>query len=268
MLKNFDIYDPKGSSALLRRLKRENQIKLDLSVLRAAQNDENEATMEGRASTSTGRRRTSSVSNHFQRKSSVARRKYSCPEMSRDQRDELLQARKISTAPEAEALAEATSEDEEEVSEFDQSTIDEEEEADTVQKVQYMGVELDRYYYGNQAEFEELLQEFNERENRRRGGNFHEPRFPEEVLLTDALFPKSSVIRLKTVGYANVTLRLCSRCRDSGKPRKKKDQYYIDALEIAKVRTIICRGCLGEIFLKTQSINSNELNCEASSSKT
>lgn len=49
------------------------------------------------------------------------------------------------------------------------------------------------------------------------------------------------------VGYANTTLKFCTRCYDGGK-QKMDELYYVDTLHIAQLRRCLCRGCLGHIL--------------------
>ena len=46
------------------------------------------------------------------------------------------------------------------------------------------------------------------------------------------------------VGKMKVSSQLCTKCRDYGKERDRYDYYYIDLVEISKVRTVRCWNCM------------------------
>ena len=50
---------------------------------------------------------------------------------------------------------------------------------------------------------------------------------------------------LKNTGRLNVSLKMCSRCGDSGKMKGKMEDYFVYLNEKEHSRTIFCLGCLG-----------------------
>ena len=55
--------------------------------------------------------------------------------------------------------------------------------------------------------------------------------------------------RFEFVGFVNVSMRMCFRCKDQGK-LFKMDRYYVDILEKANMRTTLCYGCMGAMLRK------------------
>ena len=51
-------------------------------------------------------------------------------------------------------------------------------------------------------------------------------------------------------GDVRVSFQLCVLCKDVGKFRADMERYYLDVLEVSKYRTILCKGCLGDILYK------------------
>lgn len=51
-------------------------------------------------------------------------------------------------------------------------------------------------------------------------------------------------------GALRVVQRMCTRCRDSDKPKTKTDLYYVDLTERIRERTILCHGCMGRVLLQ------------------
>ena len=49
-------------------------------------------------------------------------------------------------------------------------------------------------------------------------------------------------------GAVRAGQQLCVKCRDLGKMKNKLDIYYIDTMEIKRVRTIYCKGCFGRLL--------------------
>ena len=47
------------------------------------------------------------------------------------------------------------------------------------------------------------------------------------------------------VGTVKVSMRMCTRCGDSGKNVSCVDRYYVYKNEIAQNRTVLCEGCVG-----------------------
>ena len=54
--------------------------------------------------------------------------------------------------------------------------------------------------------------------------------------------------RWECKGKIRVSLQLCVSCKDIGKKRSGSDMYYLDVLEVKQYRTILCKGCLGQII--------------------
>ena len=62
------------------------------------------------------------------------------------------------------------------------------------------------------------------------------------------------------VGYANVNLRLCSRCHDVEKALKT-DLYFVNILDYSShIRETLCYGCIGAIVTEN-----NGNNCDVES---
>ena len=81
-----------------------------------------------------------------------------------------------------------------------------------------------RYYYKDRSEFLELLAMYNHKQ--------HES--------------------FECVGDVKVGMQMCTRCRDLGKNKQYTDKYYIKKEEVAKMRTVLCHGCLGATLRKFQ----------------
>eukprot|EP00111_Clytia_hemisphaerica_P019986 TCONS_00058935-protein len=47
-----------------------------------------------------------------------------------------------------------------------------------------------------------------------------------------------------TKGRVRAGQQLCIQCRDLGKPRGFMEQYYLNSVEIARSRTILCQNCM------------------------
>lgn len=122
--------------------------------------------------------------------------------------------------------------------------------------VTYNGQQVTRYYYDNSEIFEKLLKEYNQRNAEKQRVSF-DVKCPEKRW-TAADFRcaekrnghdvshQPTQCRFECVGCVNVGMRMCVRCRDTGKKKFRKDRYYINKLEIAQQRTILCHGCMGE----------------------
>ena len=103
----------------------------------------------------------------------------------------------------------------------------------------------DRYYFESQREFEKLLNDLNRRRTVYTHSTQNRLIVPTPQTLAARMYLNDAQIRLRCVGFVSVAMQMCSRCCDSGKPFSKKDKYYINELEIAKERTVLCHGCLG-----------------------
>ena len=102
----------------------------------------------------------------------------------------------------------------------------------------YNDSRVHRHYFQEENELEMLLETFGR----------EMVSLPEDDASIEG--PKQRALsRFKYVGKVNVTLQMCSRCRDAGKPFMK-DIYYIDKEEMAKSRTILCVGCLGSYLVR------------------
>lgn len=68
-------------------------------------------------------------------------------------------------------------------------------------------------------------------------------KYPTEELRV-ALKKKFADRQFECVGDVSVSLRMCSGCGDAGKKKMRKDRYFVDVKERAKIRSILCLKCL------------------------
>ena len=120
-----------------------------------------------------------------------------------------------------------------------------------ISHVLYMGQNLQRFYFEKKEEFDDLFERFHLEQS------FQQARYqkskrkvsfaiPPVKYVSDTQRENEKHVNFQCVGYVNVSMRMCTRCRDSGKPRSRKDKYYVDSFEIGQTRTILCHGCMGE----------------------
>ena len=50
------------------------------------------------------------------------------------------------------------------------------------------------------------------------------------------------------IGKANVKCHLCVQCKDYDKDNNSTDDYYMNLMEIARERTILCTGCMRDVI--------------------
>lgn len=82
----------------------------------------------------------------------------------------------------------------------------------------------DRYYYETSKDFNKALKQYN-KASQQTGKKCH----------------------YSSCGLANTRVRFCSKCFDVGK-NENVDTYFIDRLEKASKRTILCYGCIGSVI--------------------
>lgn len=64
-------------------------------------------------------------------------------------------------------------------------------------------------------------------------------------------------VKYMQVGYVNVNLRLCCRCRDAEKTMKT-DLYFVNILDYSShIRETLCYGCIGAIINKFHDAEMN-----------
>ena len=56
--------------------------------------------------------------------------------------------------------------------------------------------------------------------------------------------------------------QLCTTCRDVGKVKSCEELYYIDIMEIAQSRSILCTRCMDALLLRTVGTNDELINAE------
>ena len=146
-------------------------------------------------------------------------------------------------------------------------------------KISYMLRDIERYYFTDVYTFNKLLREFNMKgynhlkclpgqvsheRNLSRDSVYSQSVKENSLLIKTALshlqFPISADADIITgnvspghgielfisVGWVRVSMRMCSRCRDTGKAWNSTDKYYINIVETCRQRTALCSGCLGE----------------------
>ena len=102
----------------------------------------------------------------------------------------------------------------------------------------YNGRQVERRYFYDKTEFKRNLEEFNRIKKN----------LPDSYISLPELEERKS--QFKCVGLVNVTMQMCSTCRDADKSYLRTDKYYIDELEKAQTRTILCEGCLSKLIMK------------------
>ena len=106
---------------------------------------------------------------------------------------------------------------------------------------------IERYNFVDLNQFDKLLCLFNE--------NLATRTLVDSFTSNPYFFPEPTVrvhetdARFAFVGFVNVCMKMCFRCRDQGK-HYKIDRYYVDVLEKAQMRTALCYGCLGALLNK------------------
>ena len=123
---------------------------------------------------------------------------------------------------------------------------------------------FDRYYYESKTKFVEALKVYNvstrhncELMNFKCGEQTQKDYNNNDIVLESKnkteLRKKSKNEQFKCVGYANVSLRFCTKCRDSGKlnlKNSKEELYFVrDSVES---KTVLCYGCMGALLKKNE----------------
>ena len=75
------------------------------------------------------------------------------------------------------------------------------------------------------------------------------------------LSKKSINEQFKCVGYANVSLRFCTKCRDSGKlnlKNSKEELYFVR--NSVESKTVLCYGCIGALLKMNEWLRSSRLD--------
>ena len=113
----------------------------------------------------------------------------------------------------------------------------------------YTGKHAERFYIKDKEKFESLLQLYNEQQQRKR--NDASPNKNQDVSKNSAdvtdqrLTDRLMLGPLVSVGKVRVSMQMCSRCGDAGKSASSYDHYFVYQDEVAKTRTILCKGCVG-----------------------
>ena len=108
----------------------------------------------------------------------------------------------------------------------------------------YTGKHAERFYIKDKEKFESLLQLYNEQQQRKR--NDASPKKSQDVSNNSAdVADRLMLGPLVSVGKVRVSMQMCSRCGDAGKSASSYDHYFVYQDEVAKTRTILCKGCVG-----------------------
>ena len=119
---------------------------------------------------------------------------------------------------------------------------------------------FDRYYYESKTKFVEALKLYNisirkncEFMNFECSEQTQKDYNNNDIVLESKnkteLRQKSRNEQFKCVGYANVSLRFCTKCRDSGKlnlKNLKEDLYFVR--NSVESKTVLCYGCMGALL--------------------
>ena len=101
-----------------------------------------------------------------------------------------------------------------------------------LKRVDYEECKVSRFYFTSKEEFDRALKEFYG-------------------------ITKHHKIKYQQVGYVNVNLRLCCRCRDAEKALKT-DLYFVNILDYSShIRETLCYGCIGAMINKFHDAEMN-----------